>query len=66
MDELRHCPFCFSEDVYIGEIRGAFDGYDVYCRTCGAHGPQKGTKRAAAKAWNNPLLWAKLRSETNE
>ena len=34
--ELKPCPFCESEDFYIGESE---DGKMVYCAMCEASGP---------------------------
>jgi Lar family restriction alleviation protein len=48
--ELKSCPFCGSEKVFIGESYG---NYYVECVICSATGSTDGkTEIEAAKLWN--------------
>ena len=51
MAELKPCPFCKSEDVYlVSETEIEYNW--VYCKNCEAAGPMKETEEEAIEAWN--------------
>lgn len=44
-------PDCFDEQFGFGD-----HNFSVHCSRCGAHGPWKGTKEAAIRAWNKQII----------
>ena len=54
-EEIRPCVFCESAHVEaVNEIDELSDYFFIRCRSCGATGPEGGTKAAAISRWNTP------------
>jgi Lar family restriction alleviation protein len=50
--ELRDCPFCGTRDnLEIDDVTPK--SFAVWCKNCGAMGPQAVTKEGAAECWNS-------------
>lgn len=53
----RRCPFgsCRSKktECFESTTEDHGEGWQVYCRSCGAAGPHKRTEAAAIAAWNS-------------
>lgn len=56
MSELKPCPFCGSNDVWVLDVEpsGQMSEYShVVCCDCNASGPMKSSDDAAEAAWNS-------------
>lgn len=51
MSELKPCPFCGGESVYVEQI-GSEGYFNVCCRNCLANVPLSGSRETAVAAWN--------------
>lgn len=49
-EELKSCPFCGSDDLYIPHPEHVFAW--ILCNACDTEGPVKNTKEEAITAWN--------------
>ena len=52
----NRCPFCGSEDTKI--IRGGLNEWWMFCKRCGATGPQGTSEKKARKLWRK-RIWQK-------
>lgn len=53
MTELKSCPFCNSNDLFIDENWENYDNpYFVHCGKCHAKGPTVSRKEKAVELWN--------------
>lgn len=49
--DARPCPFCTDDGIYVTEVTGGT--WAAGCTTCGAVGPEAGTREEAAELWQS-------------
>lgn len=52
MSDLKPCPFCGSDDVYVPMTDSRIDWYFVWCPGCCFAGPGRTKGQDAIEAWN--------------
>lgn len=51
-NELKPCPFCGSENIWVGDVSRNYDIWFVQCETCGATFSHFDSEVEATEAWN--------------
>jgi hypothetical protein len=51
-EELKPCPFCYSEDVELTGVNGVVKFFFVQCNGCFWQGPAEDRIDIAASMWN--------------
>ncbi len=55
-ETLKPCPFCGDDDIGIWYDDENFDGYQIYCESCGSMSKCYDTPEEAREAWNRSEL----------